>query len=235
MNDTLWLYHDLDMIQLHIKEPFCFHHFQTFVDKRCRVNRNLLSHRPVRMLQRILHFDMFQIFPLLSTERSAGRCDQQFVDLSLILSVNCLKNRTVLTVHRKDLYTPFSCHRHDQMSRCHQRFFICQCDIFSRLDCRDGRTDSDHSHDRGHQNLAFFHLCQFQQTVHPADDFYFQIADSSRQNLCLFFIPDSCQRRMKFADLFFQQGDIASRTQSRYADVFILSYDFQSLRSNRTG
>ena len=37
------------------------------------------------------------------------------------------------------------------------------------------------------------------------------------------------------ADLFFQQGDIASRTQSRYADVFILSYDFQSLRSNRTG
>ena len=50
MNDTLRLYHYLDLIKLHIKKPFCFHHFQSLVHKSCRIYCDLLPHYPVRML-----------------------------------------------------------------------------------------------------------------------------------------------------------------------------------------
>ena len=50
VNDALRLYHYLDPVKLHIKKPFCFHHFQSLVDKSCRIYCDLLPHYPVRML-----------------------------------------------------------------------------------------------------------------------------------------------------------------------------------------
>ena len=42
----------------------------------------------------------------------------------------------------------FLCQLHDQMSGSYQCLLVCECDIFSRLDCLDRRTDSDHADNR---------------------------------------------------------------------------------------
>ena len=50
MDHTLRLYNHLHIINIHIKKPSGFHHFQSFIDHGRRIDRNLTSHRPVRML-----------------------------------------------------------------------------------------------------------------------------------------------------------------------------------------
>ena len=45
---TLWLQNDLYTIKIHIKQMTGFDHFQTLIDHRCRIYRNLASHAPVR-------------------------------------------------------------------------------------------------------------------------------------------------------------------------------------------
>ena len=153
MDNTLRLNHNLNMIQIYIKKPSGFHNFQTFIYQSCRIHCNLLSHYPVRMLQRILQSHLLQICCFLSAERTAGCSDEQFMYLLSFLSMKCLENSTVLAVYRQDLHTELLCQRHDQMSGCYQCFLICQSNILTCKDCFHSWSDSYHSYDSGHQNV----------------------------------------------------------------------------------
>ncbi len=64
MNDTLGLYHDLDVVEINTEQPFCFHDFQSFVNECRGINRDLVPHRPVRMTERLLYRYVFRA-PLL--------------------------------------------------------------------------------------------------------------------------------------------------------------------------
>ena len=85
VNDTLRLYDNLDLIHRYIKQPLCFDHFQSFVDHRGRVDCDLASHLPIRMLQGIFYLDMKKLFPLFPSKWSAGRCEQDLMQ-RLVLS-----------------------------------------------------------------------------------------------------------------------------------------------------
>ena len=61
--------------------------FQSFVYHTRRIDRDLMSHRPVWMFQCILKLHMFQKCFIFSAERTAGCCQQDFVDLCFLFSV----------------------------------------------------------------------------------------------------------------------------------------------------
>ena len=167
MDHTLRLNHHLNMIKIHPKKPFGFHDLKAFIYQSRGIYRDLLSHYPVRMLQCILKSHLFKIISISSTERTAGCRDQKFMYFFAVFSIQSLKDRTVLTVNRKDLYSVFLCHRHDQMSCSYQGFFVCQGNILTRTDRLDRRTDTKHSYDCCYKDFCFRHGSQFKKSIHP--------------------------------------------------------------------
>ena len=235
MDHTLRLDYYLDLIQIHPEKPFCLHNFQALIYQGSGINGDLMAHSPVGMLQSVLHPDMFQIFPFLSTERPSGSGNQKFPDTSGSFSVKALVNGAVFTVHRVDLYALFLCQRHDNMSGGYQGLFIGQSNIFSRADGFNGRTDSDHSHNGRHKDLCLLHNCQLDQALHAPCYFTacifhpdFQFFCQSRGAHCRKLWPEG-------ADLLFQQIDIFSGSQAYHLKIFILTYNIQSLGSDRAG
>ena len=195
MNDTLRLNHHLNVVNIHIKEPLCLHYFQSLVYQCSRIDRNLLSHGPVRMFQCILYCYFFQICRFHTTKRSAGCGNQQFFDSFSFLLVHTLKNCAVFAVHRKNLYIMFFCQLHDQMTGSHQRLFVCQRNVFACFDGFHGGPDTDHTNNGRNQNLHFFHSGQFHQTIHTGYHFRIRIGNIHSQLFCRIFIPYSHQPR----------------------------------------
>ena len=102
------------------------------------------------------------------------------------------------------------------MARCHQRFFIGQGNVLSRFNGSHGGTDSDHPYHRRHQDLISVHGRDLHEAVHAGNDLCIRIPDPQGQVLCLFFVPDSADSRLKFPDLLLQEPDIASRRNGFY-------------------
>ena len=175
MDNALWLDNNLNMIQIHIKQPSGFHNLQTFIDQGCRIYCDLLSHYPVRVLQGICKRHMFQFFSFSSTEGTTGSCDQKLLNLRPLFPMKSLENSTVLTVYRKDLNSMLFCHRNDQMTCCYQCFFVCKGNVLARLDSLHCRTDSNHSHNSGNQNICLRHTCKLQKSLHTRHNFYIHI------------------------------------------------------------
>ena len=235
MNDTLRLHHHLDMIQIHIKQPSGFHNFQALVYQGRGIYGDLPSHYPVWMFQSICNRDISKLFCSTSAERAAGCRDQKFMDLFVFFSVDSLENGAVFTIYRKDGYTIFSCHWHDQMTCRDKSLFIGQGNILSGTDSLHGRTDPDHSHDRSDQDIGFRHGRKFQKPFHSADYLCVSIRNTCFQVPGCLFIPDRCQNRVKFPDLLFQFLHTFSRTDCNNTKVFVFSCHIQCLGSDGAG
>ena len=234
VNHTLWLDNYLNMIQIHIKQPPCFHNFQTFIDQCRRIYGNLLSHHPVWMFQSISKRNCFQIFTLSSTERSARCSNQQFIYLRTVFSIQRLKNRTVLAVHRQNLHTIFFCHRHNQMTRCHKCLFICKRDVLTCTDSFNRRTNSKHTHNCCNKKFCFRHGSQFQKPIHSGNNFCICIFNLICKIFRCVFIPYSNKTWRKLPNLFFQFPDVSSGTDTQHFDISIGPDYIQRLCSDRT-
>ena len=76
MDNALRMHQNLNLIYIYIKQPFRLHHFQALIHQRCRINRNLLAHVPVRVRQCIRRRYMLQLLAFFATEGAAGGCQQ---------------------------------------------------------------------------------------------------------------------------------------------------------------
>ena len=222
------------MIQIHIKQPSGFHNLQTFIYQGCGIYCDLLSHYPVRMLQGICKRHMFQFFSFSSTEGTTGSCDQKLLNLRPLFPMKGLENSTVLTVYRKDLNPMLFCHRNDQMTCCYQCFFVCKGNVLARLDSLHCRTDSNHSHNSGNQNVCLGHTRKLQKSLHTRHNFYIHIRKTDCQVLCRIFIPHCNQLRMKLSCLFFQHFHISSCTDSQHLYIAVSSHYIQGLCTDGT-
>ena len=235
MDDTLRLHHHLNMIQIHVKQPFGFHNFQPFVYQGCGIYGDLSSHYPVWMLQSICNSDPSQLFCGTSAEGTTGCRDQKLVDLFVFFSVDSLENSAVFTVYRKDRYAIFLCHGHDQMTGCDKGFLICQGNVLSGTDSLHGRTDPDHSHDRSDKDFRFRHGRKLQKSLHSADYLCICVRNTRFQIPGCFFIPDCCQKRMKLTDLLFQLLHTFACTDCNNTKVFVFSCHIQCLGPDGAG
>ena len=235
MNDTLWLYHHLNMIQVHVKQPLGLHNFQTFVYQGRGIYSDLPSHYPVWMFQSIRNRNISKFFCGTSAEWSAGCRDQKFMDLFVFFSMDSLENGAVFTVNREDGYAVFLCHWHDQMTGCDKGFLIRQGDVLSGTDSLHSRADPDHSHDRSDKDIGFRHGRKFQKSFHSADYLCVRIRNTCFQVPGCLFIPDCSQKWMKLPDLFFQFLHTFSRTDRNNTKIFIFSCHIQCLSSDGTG
>ena len=235
MDNALWLYHNLDVVEINTEQPFCFHDFQSFVNECRGINRDLVPHRPVRMTERLLYRYVFELRSCFSAERTAGCSNQKFFNFFSVFPVQALENRRVLAVHRKDLHTAFLCQRHNNVSRRYQCLFVCQCNVFSCLHRRNRRADADHADDRCHKDFALRHRGKLDHAVHAAADFYRKILHSVTE-FCRFHLIADCRKlRMKFPDLLLEQCNIASGADADHLKIAVGTHDIEGLGSDRTG
>ena len=122
------------------------------------------------MFQGVLHLNILKFRPVFSPEGTAGGCDENLLNSTPVFPVKGLENGAVLAVHRKDLNTHPLCQRHDDMARRHQRFLICQGDVFSGFDGLDRGKNTYHSHNGRHQDIRLGQRGNLDETVHSCHD-----------------------------------------------------------------
>src|SRR5215218_8230896 len=71
VDNALRMYYHFNLIGLQVEQPFGLNHFQSFVHKRGRIYTDLGAHTPVRMLQSMFSFYIYQVIGLSAEERSA--------------------------------------------------------------------------------------------------------------------------------------------------------------------
>src|SRR5436309_734257 len=122
MDDTLWMNHHFDPPHFHPKEPVRFDHFESFVEERCRINRNLGTHVPRWMPKRFLWSDRLKRIRRGRAKRAARCREDQASNIGAmpIPSVKALEDGIVLTVHREYPDIPSGRCAHHDLARHYQ-------------------------------------------------------------------------------------------------------------------
>ena len=128
----------LYFISRYTKEPFSLNHLETFVHQRCRVNGNLRSHIPCRVLESIGSSDMLQLFMGKSTEWSTRTSEKNLLNLVRILTNQTLEDSTMLAVHRQDRHVILLSQLKNQLASYDKCLLVCQTYLllcFDSMDC----------------------------------------------------------------------------------------------------
>ena len=113
MHDALRMNQHLYLLGRNAKEPLCFCHLKPLVHQRSRVDGNLGTHIPGRMLEELLY-------------------------LVIALAHQTLEDGTVLAIHRKDRHMVFLGKIADQLTSHHQGLLVGKTDLLASLDGMDG-------------------------------------------------------------------------------------------------
>ena len=187
------------------------------------------------MFQRIFDLHTLHLLSRPSAERSAGRCQENLVDLISRLTVQTLENRAVLAVHRQNADMLLLCQRHNDMPAVTRvSLFASAISFPAFIAAIVGRIPIIPT--TAVTTILRPQLrCHCEKSIHAALDTDIQIAHTVFQFFCFFLVPDRRDLRRKLPDLFLQKINIASSRQSRYFYIFIRPDHFQCLCSDRSG
>ena len=233
VHDGLRLHDHLDLVDRYVEEPARLEDLEALVDHRGGVDRDLPSHRPVRVLQRILLRLPAQLVPLLSAERSAGRREQDLLDGVMRLPGEGLPDGAVLGVDRLDLDATRRRERHDDVTGADEGLLVRERDLLMGLQRRDGRLDTDHADDGHHDLIAVLHGRELDQPVHPAQHLHREPV--APEALRLRFIIDADRLRMELLHLRLQLLDGTINRESGDLDLRIALDHIDGLGSDGTG
>ena len=154
MQHALTVYDDLDLIGRKVKEPARLDEFESLVHQRGGVDRDLVAHAPVRVIERLLDGDLFQIGFCLAEERPSGGGEDDLLDLAALVALQALEDRRMLAVDRVDRERTLGCGLHDERTARDERFLVCERDRLIRFDRGQRRQQTDHADDGIEQKLG---------------------------------------------------------------------------------
>src|SRR5262245_31744145 len=96
MDDRLGMDQDLDLLRGQVEEPARFDDLEPLVHQCGGVYRDLRAHFPRRMLEGLVHAHPCQLLLWHRPEWSAGRREQDAVDIGSIVPLEALEDRAVL-------------------------------------------------------------------------------------------------------------------------------------------
>ena len=157
MNDALRMNHHFDPLHLDAEKPVRLDHFQSFIEESGGIDRDLRTHVPGRMFQRLLGSDRRRTRRWRFAKRSAGRGQRS-------TGVERRRERSRPSRHWKIALcslstgrtrTPFLRRRaHHRFTGHDQDFFARDRQIFARFDRRQRRSQSARSDDRDQHHVG---------------------------------------------------------------------------------
>ena len=184
------------------------------------------------MLQCILRPNLPHLLSGPSAERTSRGGQQQLSNFVRSLTVERLKDRAVLTVHRKDLNSLLFCQGHNEMPRRYQCFLIGQRNVFAGIDGLNSRAYADHTHYSSQYNIHIIRSGCLDQPIHSRENPDIHIGHADRQLFGLFLIPHHCDGRLELTDLRLKYIHIGPRRKGSDLNISIVSHHFKGLSSD---
>jgi hypothetical protein len=154
VHDGLGVHHDVDALGRYVEEPASLDDLETLVHERRRIDRDLRSHVPVRVVERLFHR---RPGDLLGTPGAKGptrrRQDQAAHTLGLRIGKG-LEDRTVLTVYRQEVDARALHLPQHQRTRHNHHFFVRQRDVATRSDGGQRRHQPDSTDETRHDQIG---------------------------------------------------------------------------------
>ena len=120
-----------DRVQRDAEQVMRLDELEALVHQGRGVDRDLGTHRPFRMVERLFDRDLVQVQLRVGPERTAARGDDQPAHVLALLAPEALPDRAVLRIDGTDTSLP-GC-LHDQRAGHHQHLFGRQRDLFARV------------------------------------------------------------------------------------------------------
>ena len=137
-----------DPVVRHAEEEVRLDHLERLVGQRCAVDGDLASHRPGRVIQRVLPRGVGDALPRPGAKRAAARRDEQAAHVAARTRAEALEDRRVLTVDGDDLSATLRARGGRQLAGDHQRFLVRQRHPLSGGECGERRIESRGANDR---------------------------------------------------------------------------------------
>lgn len=152
MNDRLGVYQHRYPFGRYAEQPVRLDHLESFIDQRGAVDRDLVAHPPLGMLQCLFHRYVSQLLAAAVAESSAAASDDQ-PSHGRLFSRQALEDRRVFRVDRDDRGFVPGCQRHHVTAARHQRFFVGQRHLFACFDRRYRRHQAGVAHQGVHDYI----------------------------------------------------------------------------------
>jgi hypothetical protein len=141
----------------------------------------------------------------------------------------------MLRIHRQQRNLFFPSQRNQQRSCANQRFLVCQCQSFPRLNGRQRRRKPRRPDHRGHHHIHIIPPNQISQRGSPTIKFHAQFPQQRRNFLGRSFITDRHRRRPKSPDLLDQLvGLFVSGQRRNTVGRSQMLHDFQRIAADGT-
>ena len=129
MHDALRMDHHFDAFHLDPKQPARLDHLQPLIKERGRIDRDLRTHVPRRMFQRLLRCEVDKFVRGCFAKWPSGSRQNDPPNFRWT-AIEALKDRVVLTVHRQNMHAVFARFAHHDFPRHHENFLARHCQIF---------------------------------------------------------------------------------------------------------
>ena len=208
MNHALAVNKNVYFIGGHIKEPRRFNKLQSLVHHCSRIDGNFCAHTPVRMLERLLDGDIFQVIACSAEERSAGSSKNKAFDALLSgASLKRLEYCGMFAVDRENRHTLFFGAGRYKLAAGNKSLLVGEGNIIARLDSGKGRLETGYA-DNTIEHLIGIELSCGTYALFAAEHFCIGIGDFYSELRRSAFIGNSRYFGLKLPDLLFEQVDI---------------------------
>ena len=237
MYHTLRMNQHLNLIGRYAEEPLRLRHLEALVHQGCRVDGNLGSHIPSRMLEGISCRHLLQLLMGIVAERTSRTSQENLVYLIVILAYQTLEDGTMLTIHWKDRRMILLCQSTNQFTCHYQGFLVGKTYLLASLDGVDGWFQTREAHHGGKHHIDRGSLYDVAKSLSTC--IYLNIRFIAQQVLQLFvmcLIGDNNGSWMKLTSLCSKFLHSVVGCQAIYLiEVAMLLDDIQSLGADASG
>ena len=163
--------------RIHTEQPLGFYILKALVHHGGRVDGDLGSHTPVGMIERVLHRDVFHLLEGKSSERSAGRGQDNFLDTLRFFPVQSLENCAVLAINGDDAGPGAFRFFKNQFPGYDERFLIGKRQVFTGFESGKSREQSGTSNHSGNNQVSLRQRSGRNRTLWTGNNFHIQIAN----------------------------------------------------------
>src|SRR6185437_3034390 len=197
MDDALRVNHYLYLLRLEVEQPLRLDHLEPFIHEGGRIDGDLCTHAPVRMLEGMIPFDVDQEIGFLAEEGSAGSRENDLFDAAARLANETLKDRRMFGIHGDDRGLFLQCLLHDDIAGHHEGLFVRKGYRLSVLNGSERWTKTGEADDCRQHHIIYIHGCYFLQRL-LAREHFDRMSRKRGFYLCiLFIIRDNDDIRLK--------------------------------------
>ena len=217
------------------EQPVSLDHFESLVDERRRVDRDLRAHVPLGMAQGLLYGDVRQLLgPEVAECAAAARHDQP--PHRGAFAHEALEDRRMLRVDRNHRCFPLPRQRHHVGAAHYERLLVRQREFLARFDGRHRGREPGVTHQGVHHHVGSASRCDLRHRVVSGVNLGVGVCECIAQPCVILLVGDHRRVGVEFPCLLRQPFPIAvGREDADFEPVGVFTGYVERLHADRAG